>query len=161
MAEPYQAGRSARVRKKQKREDIPMQPVQSGVSSCHYPSCTNSASFICSRCQQSFCQEHVHRRWGKATCEFCVLLEQAQGRQQQGARRILYIVAALLILSGIVFLILGGNNILAITLIIGGITTFGGAASSSRMSLSLGRTINGQTNAALQRHFNNPEDFIH
>lgn len=138
-----------------------MQPVQSVISSCHYPDCTNLAAFTCSRCRQSFCQQHVHRRWGKAMCEFCVLLEQAQGGQQKEARRILYVVSALLILSGIILLILAGNNVLAITLIVGGITAFGGAASSARMSLSLRRAINSQTDTAIQQHFHNPEDFIH
>jgi hypothetical protein len=138
-----------------------MQPTQPVLNGCQYPGCTHPATITCRKCHQGFCQQHVHRSWGSSICEFCFLLEQAQGRQSRQARYILCLVSVLLLLSGIFFLMFGMNNVLAVALIVGGITTFGGAASSVRVSYSLRRSIESDNDRVIQQHFNNPDDFIH
>lgn len=97
--------------------------------------------------------QHVHQQGRKYICEFCFLLEQAQGRAGKGARRILYLICICLLVSGVLLLILRLNNVLAVALIIGGIAALGGAASSFRAKLPLRRGFNPDADAELQRRF--------
>lgn len=47
-------------------------------SQCHYPDCSLASVKICRQCQQSFCSQHIHQRWGSSLCEFCLLLKAAK-----------------------------------------------------------------------------------
>ena len=47
-------------------------------SQCHYPDCSLVSVKICRKCHQSFCGRHMHRRWGRSLCEFCLLLQVAK-----------------------------------------------------------------------------------
>ena len=112
-----------------------MQQIQPLADHCHYPDCTNLSTVACKKCHQGFCTKHVHRAWGKSLCEFCFLLEQAQGGSQKKAKRFAYLVCILLAVSGVVLLVLGLNNLLAVAFILGGITGVGAIASSKQHML--------------------------
>ena len=51
---------------------IPMQDTKPSESQCHYPDCTSAAVKTCSKCHQSFCGLHIHRRWWSYMCDFCL-----------------------------------------------------------------------------------------
>lgn len=45
---------------------------------CHYPDCTAVAVKRCKKCHQTFCEQHIHRRWwGGSICEICRFLKGA------------------------------------------------------------------------------------
>ena len=115
--------------------NIPMQQIQPLADRCQYPDCTNLSAVTCKKCHQGFCIKHVHREWRKYICEFCFLLEQAQGGSQKKARRFAFLVCILLAVGGVVLLILGLNNVVAVVFIVGGITGVGSVASSKQHML--------------------------
>jgi hypothetical protein len=109
-----------------------MQNMQTATEICHYPGCKRFSSVTCRKCHQEFCPQHTHRQWKKSICEFCYLIEQAQGVPQRSSRKIAYIVCALISVSGICILVLGLSGILGVALLSGGIYGVAGVANASR-----------------------------
>jgi hypothetical protein len=94
---------------------------------CQYPGCTKLAQRTCTKCHQGFCSQHIHRRWWKDICEFCFLLDEANGGPQRRASHIGYAVCCLLAATGVILLIIG-QNMLGFTLLTGGLFGLGGVS---------------------------------
>ena len=137
---------------------VPMQHLLAETSGCHYPDCTDSSVVTCRRCHQGFCLQHVHRQWGKYICEFCFLLEQAQGARQKRVKRLVTLVCVLLSMSGVLLLLLGWNNGLALTLIVGGISAVGAVATSWRILPRPTRASDIDADTDLRRIFGDRDD---
>lgn len=95
---------------------------------CHYPDCASLGSMVCMKCHQSFCMQHVHRRWKKCICEFCFLIEQAQGTKQKRGERIVSIAFILLLVSGVYLLIFSPDNLLGEAFVLVGLFGLAGVA---------------------------------
>ncbi len=108
-----------------------LEQMQVQEMQCNYPGCEQFSSQVCAKCYKSFCTEHIRQRRKKYICEFCVLLEAAQGSSQKKFNRFGYIACGLISLLGIVLLILG-QNALGVVFLIGGLWGMAGVSTSWR-----------------------------
>src|SRR5436305_11131122 len=98
-----------------------MQDSQASELRCHYPGCTRLAQQRCVECHQTFCEQHIHRRWWRDICEFCLLLEAARQSFEKRISRIGYLLCGLLVVVGL-FLLLIGQNAWGVTALVAGIS---------------------------------------